>query len=202
VTHRDSALRPSPSQDTPLQRLGATLRQYRQQRGLTHRTLAARIGIRHSYISEIERGKRNISVLTLLRITTVLQLPAAWFLGQVDPHAVQPSATAHDPARAYGARDDAPLAAAGPPRPLGDPSTLLPLLGTTIRQARQRQGLSQAALAGKTGLSLTYIIEIENGHRNLSVLSLLRITEALALTVASLLMPLDPYHPSAPSRPP
>jgi transcriptional regulator with XRE-family HTH domain len=200
VTHRDSALRPSPSQDTPLQRLGATIRQYRQQRGLTHRTLAARIGIRHSYISEIERGKRNISVLTLLRITTVLQYPAARFFGQVDPHAVQTSGTAHDSERAYGAQDDAPIAAAVPSVPLGDPATLLPLLGTTIRQARQHQGLSQGELAAKTGLSLTYIIEIENGHRNLSVLSLIRITEALTLTVAALLMPLDPYHTSTPSR--
>ena len=60
-----------------------------------------------------------------------------------------------------------------------DQVTLLSLLGATIRQYRQQRGLVQAALATTTSLSHTYITEIEQGHRNLSVLSLVRIADAL-----------------------
>jgi len=76
---------------------------------------------------------------------------------------------------------------------------LLPRLGATIRQYRQQQGLSQAMLATLTGLSPTYIPEIEQGQRNVSVLSLLRIAEALGLSVAYLLAPLETHQ--SPSRP-
>ena len=49
---------------TLLPLLGATLRHYRQQFGLTHKALAARTGLTPTYIGEIERGRRNLSVLT------------------------------------------------------------------------------------------------------------------------------------------
>lgn len=198
MTLRDSALHPPPSQDTLLQRFGATLRSYRQQRGLSQQALAASTGIRRAYISEIELGKRNIAVLTLLHITYSLRIPSAWPLAQVDPRAVRVPPMVDDPVHALGARNAGimPEATRAPQR--GGPVTLLPLLGATIRQARQQQGLSQQGLATKTGLSLTYIIEIENGHRNLSVLSLVRIAEALELAVAHLLRPLDPFHTPPP----
>jgi transcriptional regulator with XRE-family HTH domain len=74
---------------------------------------------------------------------------------------------------------------------------LLPVLGATICQYRKHQRLTHKALAARTGLSPTYIGEIELGHRNLSVLSLLRIAEALELSVATLLAPLEPHHRAA-----
>jgi len=85
-----------------------------------------------------------------------------------------------------------------PTRP-DNQATLLPLLGATIRQARKDQRLSQPALAARTGLSFGYISEIELGQRNLSVLSLVRIADALGLSVAHLLAPLETrQNPSAP----
>jgi len=48
--------------DPVLQLLGATIRQYRQQRGFTQKTLAAKVGLDRVYISQIELGKRNISI--------------------------------------------------------------------------------------------------------------------------------------------
>jgi len=76
---------------------------------------------------------------------------------------------------------------------------LLPLLGATIRQARQSQRLSQPALAARTGLSFGYISAIELGQRNLSVLNLVRLADALGLSVTYLLAPLETHqNPSAP----
>ncbi len=86
-----------------------------------------------------------------------------------------------------------------PPTRPDDQATLLPLLGATIRQARKDQRLSQPALAARTGLSFGYISEIELGQRNLSVLNLVRIADALGLSVAHLLAPLETRQsPSSP----
>ena len=67
----------------------------------------------------------------------------------------------------------------------------LRLVGTTIRQQRKQRRLSQHTLATLTGLDSSYISEIERGQRNVSLLSLLRIAEALHLPVSRLLAPLD-----------
>lgn len=202
MTHRDTSLNPPHPQETPLQRFGATLRQYRQQRRLSQPALAARVGIRYSYISEIELGKRNISVLTLLRLTQVLGLPAAWLFAHVDPRAprVPPCPdglrTAQAVPEASVRQDDR-----APTYP-HDQAMLLPLLGATIRQARHDQHLSQPTLAARTGLNLTYLGQIEQGQRNLSVLSLLRIADALGVAVAHLLAPLESQQSPSPPLPP
>jgi transcriptional regulator with XRE-family HTH domain len=191
VINRDTSSTPLRVQDTPLQRFGATLRQYRQQRGLSHRALAASTGIRSSYISQIELGKRNISVLTLLRMTQVLRIPAAWLFAQVDTRAPLAPPTPRDLLTSREVHDAAMPQHDRPPPCLDDLATLLPLLGATIRQARKEQRLSQPALAARTGLSFGYISEIELGQRNLSVLNLVRLADALGLSVAHLLAPLE-----------
>ena len=66
---------PPPSEETPLQRLGATIRHYRRQQRLTQKAVAAQAGLDHKYLSEIERGQRNVSILSLLQIARALQLP-------------------------------------------------------------------------------------------------------------------------------
>ena len=55
--------------------LGQTLRQYRKQRKLAQRELAAIIHVSTVYISNVERGKRNVSILVLLRLALALQIP-------------------------------------------------------------------------------------------------------------------------------
>jgi transcriptional regulator with XRE-family HTH domain len=62
-------------EDTPLQQLGATIRHYRRQQRLTQKAVAALAGLDHKYLSEIERGLRNVSILSLLQIARALQLP-------------------------------------------------------------------------------------------------------------------------------
>jgi transcriptional regulator with XRE-family HTH domain len=54
--------------------LGAYVRKWREQKGITQEQFAPVVGITRSYITEIETGKRNISFLTLLRIVAVLDV--------------------------------------------------------------------------------------------------------------------------------
>ncbi len=77
----------------------------------------------------------------------------------------------------------------GPPRP--DPA--LQLLGATIRQYRQQRGLTQQELAAKIGLSRTYINQIEQGQRNVSIRAVLHIAAALGTPISLLLKPLEKY---------
>ena len=46
-------------------RFGLRLRSLRKRRGLTQVELADYLGLRRTYVSDLERGKRNVSLLTL-----------------------------------------------------------------------------------------------------------------------------------------
>lgn len=52
-------------------------------------------------------------------------------------------------------------------------------LGRLIADLRKRRGLTQEDLAGLTDMDRSYLSEIENGRKNLSVVSLIRIAKAL-----------------------
>lgn len=57
--------------------LGDRLRQARKQAQLSQEELAHRSGLHRTYISLVERGGRNISMLNLLTITGVLGVDPA-----------------------------------------------------------------------------------------------------------------------------
>ena len=57
-------------------------------------------------------------------------------------------------------------------------------VGNRIRQLRKELLLSQESLAFKAGLARTYIASVENGKRNLSIMSLEKIIVALDCSVA------------------
>jgi transcriptional regulator with XRE-family HTH domain len=59
-------------------------------------------------------------------------------------------------------------------------------LGQAIREARG-EGLSQEELADRAQLHRTYIGSVERGERNASLVSLLRIADALGLKLSDLL---------------
>ena len=78
-----------------------------------------------------------------------------------------------------------------------DHEAALALLGATIQHHRQQQGLSQRTLAAHTGLSHTYISQIEQGKRNPTILSLRSIADALHISLCLLIAPLDPFPGAA-----
>lgn len=60
-------------------------------------------------------------------------------------------------------------------------------LGAAIRAARLDRGLSQEALADAAGIDRSHMGKIERGERNVSVLNVSRVAEALGLSLASLM---------------
>lgn len=54
---------------------------------------------------------------------------------------------------------------------------------TTIRNHRKSLGITLAELSEKVDIRATTICDIENGKRNPSLTTLLRITDALGLTI-------------------
>jgi len=57
-----------------LKLVGNTIRTIRKQRGLTQEELAEKADLQYSYIGGIERGERNISLLTLEKVVTSLNV--------------------------------------------------------------------------------------------------------------------------------
>lgn len=64
-------------------------------------------------------------------------------------------------------------------------------LGGNIRKRRETLDLTQALLAEKAELDQTYISGIENGSRNPTILSTLRVAKALKTSVAELCEGID-----------
>jgi transcriptional regulator with XRE-family HTH domain len=63
-----------------LVRLGENLRRQREERRLTQEQLAEKAEMDPTYISGIERGVRNCSVLSLLRVANALETEAGALL--------------------------------------------------------------------------------------------------------------------------
>ena len=61
-------------------RVGRNVRQIRKERGLTQEDLAFESGLHRTYISSVERGIRNPTVLVLADIATALRVSAARLL--------------------------------------------------------------------------------------------------------------------------
>ena len=60
-------------------------------------------------------------------------------------------------------------------------------LGNEICEARKRLNMSQAELAEKADLSVTYVSKIECGHRSFSAYTLSKISQVLGLSSVQLL---------------
>ena len=62
----------------------------------------------------------------------------------------------------------------------------LTALGGAIRATRKAHGLSQEALADAAGIDRSHMGKIERGERNVSVLNVARVADALGTSIASL----------------
>lgn len=61
-------------------------------------------------------------------------------------------------------------------------------LGLTIREKRLQKSLSQEELATKANLHRTYIGMVERAERNITVINLLKICQALDISMSELLV--------------
>ena len=62
---------------TVLKALGSRIRAFRQNRGLSQAEFARRCRINRNYMGNIERGKNNLSLKTMLGIAQQLQIPVS-----------------------------------------------------------------------------------------------------------------------------
>lgn len=61
-------------------------------------------------------------------------------------------------------------------------------LGAAIRNARLERSLSQEALADAAGIDRSHMGKIERGERNVSLLNVARVADALKVSIASLMV--------------
>ena len=70
-------------------------------------------------------------------------------------------------------------------------------IGYRIKEVREQNHISQAQLAEMTDLSISYISHIENAKRKASLESIIRIVNALGITVDELLAGVQMNNPAA-----
>jgi len=63
--------------------------------------------------------------------------------------------------------------------------------GKAVRRLRQRRGISQERLAELAGIHRTYIGDVERGTRNLALVNMTRIAEALGLRLSGLIREME-----------
>ena len=61
----------------PLTMFGKTVRELRKARGLTQEDLAEMAHLHRNYVSDVERGTRNISLLNILQLARALGVKPA-----------------------------------------------------------------------------------------------------------------------------
>ena len=57
------------------ERFGFAVKARREELGLTQENLAERAGIHRTYLSDIERGSRNVSLINIERVAGALTMP-------------------------------------------------------------------------------------------------------------------------------
>ena len=58
----------------PRVRFGQVVRKHRLAAGLSQEDLAARAGIHRNYAGEVERGQRNVALMSMMRIARALKV--------------------------------------------------------------------------------------------------------------------------------
>jgi len=66
--------------ETPRQILARTVRQLRQAQGFSQESFADHVGLHRTYMGDIERGKRNVSLDNIVKIARGLQIPVSRLL--------------------------------------------------------------------------------------------------------------------------
>ncbi|MGD7003722.1 helix-turn-helix domain-containing protein [Corynebacterium halotolerans] len=74
------------SDDDLLRVFGDRLRAARKAAGLSQEALAHQAGLHRTYVSSVERGERNIALLNILTLATILDIDAGTLLAGLIRH--------------------------------------------------------------------------------------------------------------------
>lgn len=66
------------------EKLGSVIKQIRKDKGVSQEQLALTADIDRTYISDIEKGERNVSILTLKKIADALQVSMSQIIAQLE----------------------------------------------------------------------------------------------------------------------
>jgi transcriptional regulator with XRE-family HTH domain len=66
------------------------------------------------------------------------------------------------------------------------------MLGERIRRRRRELGLSQSALGGRLGITFQQVQKYENGANRVSATMLIKLADALSISVTEILQEIDP----------
>ena len=69
----------------PQKVFGGAIKHYRKQIGLSQERLAEIADLHRTYVSDIERGNRNVSLTNILKLCTALQVTPARIFEWFDP---------------------------------------------------------------------------------------------------------------------
>jgi transcriptional regulator with XRE-family HTH domain len=61
-------------------RFGSSIRAARTSQGLSQETLAERSSLHRTYISDVERGARNVTLYSIVRLASALEVPLSSLL--------------------------------------------------------------------------------------------------------------------------
>src|ERR1700761_2295032 len=73
-------------------------------------------------------------------------------------------------------------------------------LGERIRRRRRELGFSQSALGARLGITFQQVQKYENGANRVSATMLMKLSDALALSVSDLLAEINPSAPRPDAR--
>jgi transcriptional regulator with XRE-family HTH domain len=65
--------------------------------------------------------------------------------------------------------------------------------GAAIRKFRVASGHSQEALAELAGIHRTYVGDVERGERNVSIVNMVRLADALDVTLSSIVLEMEKH---------
>jgi transcriptional regulator with XRE-family HTH domain len=74
----------SPQQGNPQLAFGKAVRKFRLKRAFSQERLAELAGIHRTYIGDVERGTRNISLVNMTRIAKALQVPLSRLIQEME----------------------------------------------------------------------------------------------------------------------
>ncbi|GMX65762.1 helix-turn-helix transcriptional regulator [Paenibacillus elgii] len=67
-----------------LKSIGARIRDLRKERGMSQESLGEKGGFHYSYIGQIERGEKNVTILNLVNIAAALEVSVTQLFSYVD----------------------------------------------------------------------------------------------------------------------
>ena len=67
-----------------LRTFGATIKQRREELGISQEELADRAGLHRTYVSDIERGARNVALANIVSLAAALDLKPSTLLKSLD----------------------------------------------------------------------------------------------------------------------